>query len=173
MANWISNSRNAQSVDVDMSNGATDVIIASLCLAGADIAVTNWQKRSLQWIAAHDQSIMGRGCVSFDVADLGWTTIDFDAQHRFMLQVVDRALMHHAWDKLPYSPNAEIVDDMLTRIRKLFCEFTIKNCTNDALEWPLAPPTSIDRCAAHGVFMHAHGCPLCNESQARCGDHPE
>ena len=163
MANWISNSRNPNSTDVDMSNGATDAIIAVLCLAGADIATSSWERCVMTWIAAHDQSILGRGCAFFDIADLGWTTADFAIQHAFILSVLDRALAHQGWDKLPYSPNAAIVDGMLSRIRQLVTEFTIEYCDDATLEWPTDPPESDSRCDTHGVFMHAHGCPICND----------
>ena len=163
MANWISNSRNPDSTDVDMSNGATDAIIAVLCLAGADIATTDWERSLMQWIAARDQSVLGRGCAFFDIADFGWTTEDFTNQHAFVLSVMDRALTHHGWDSLSYSPNTEIIDGMLSRIRQLVTEFHVEHCTNSALEWPLDPPETETRCEPHGVFMHAHGCPICND----------
>ena len=163
MANWISNSRNPNSTDVDMSNGATDTIIAALCLAGADIACTDWEQTVMQWIAAHDQSILGRGCAFFDVADLGWSTSNFHSQHEFMLRVLDRALSHQGWDRLSYSPNSEIIDSMLMRIRQLLTEFSIEYCTNSPFAWPLDPPTSFEQCEPHGVIVHAHGCPICND----------
>ena len=146
-----------------MSNGATDAIIAALCLAGADIASTDWERNVMQWIAAHDQTILGRGSAFFDISDLGWTSTDFDAQHTFVLSVLDRALTHRGWDALPYSPNAEIVDGMLTRIRQLVTEFAHDHCDDSPLQWPTDPPSSFDRCDPHGVLMHAHGCPICND----------
>ncbi len=146
-----------------MSNGTTDVIIAVLCLAGADIASSAWERSLMKWIAAHDQSVIGRGCAYFDIGEFGWTTNGFVLQHSFVLSVLDRALAHHGWESLNYSPNGEIVDATLSRIRKLITEFTLENCDDSALEWPIDPPKKETRCESHGVFMHAQGCTICND----------
>ena len=55
-----------------LSNGATDVFISVLLLSGSDLAVSDWEKELIVWLAGTDQSVYGRGCVGFDVGEIAW-----------------------------------------------------------------------------------------------------
>src|SRR5262245_51957100 len=76
MANRIENTR-AGSEPLRLSNGATDVLLSILLLAGSDLATSDWEKSLVVWLAEHDQSVVGGGCVDFDLDEIAWTSTDF------------------------------------------------------------------------------------------------
>lgn len=92
--NLITNERRAGSTPLQMSNGLTSIILDVLVIAGSDLA-TEWEKKIVYWLALHDQSLNGIGCVGFDIEEMGWERDDFDTQKRFILAIIDSALGRH------------------------------------------------------------------------------
>lgn len=93
-------------VDVDMSNGGTEVFVEVMMLAVSALARREWDFRFAARIAGMDQTTMGRGAVGFNLAELDWGANS--AEHiyakDFVLRVADLAIRHHRWDELGYEP---------------------------------------------------------------------
>jgi hypothetical protein len=87
-----------------MQNGATDVFISVLLLAGSDLAETMWEKGFVTWLAGHDQSIFGLGVVGFDIGEIAWDPDRFAEQKAFVLAVIDTSLRRYRWEILDYDP---------------------------------------------------------------------
>ena len=100
-----------------LSNGATDVLLSVLLLAGSDLAATAWEKELVTWLAEHDQALLGRGTIGFDVYEVAWTLSDLAREKAFLLRTVDLASQEHRWDVLCYRP--ALVHEHLARFRPL------------------------------------------------------
>jgi len=146
-----------------MSNGTTDVVLSVLCLAGADIADSRWEKELMVWLAEHDQSIRGLGCVEFDLDELGWSKEAFPQQQHFLYRLIDRAMDHTGWDKLGYTPNEKIVADLLKKVRRIIGQYSPEYIDEQAKEWHSEPLLNFLRCQQHGIYLHAEGCLICND----------
>jgi hypothetical protein len=146
---------------LQLSNGATSVLLSVLLLAGSDLARTRWEIDVVRFFAEKDQAIFGSGMVDFDLDELGWSAADFEAQKRFLLAVVDRALARHRWDALAYDPSYVAAD--LAQLRSMVERFAIgpsDQCLQLELARAADPAT---RCAKHRVYMHVTGCLLCHD----------
>ncbi|MGK5559341.1 hypothetical protein ACSNOI_47875, partial [Actinomadura kijaniata] len=76
-----------------LSNGGTAVFVDVLTLAVSELAENPWDFRFAALLARQDQSVMGRGAVGFDLADLDWgrTPRERAAAKDFVLRVIDLA----------------------------------------------------------------------------------
>ena len=146
-----------------MSNGSTSVFIAVLTLAGADLAVSQWERDVLSWLATNDQSIFGNGCVGFDIAELGWNSHAFSEQKDFLLNLIQRGRNRTGWERLDFQPNENVVNDMLSQFEELLSKFDITRCLNKPLEWIIKPLEQTARCPIHGIYQHQAGCVICND----------
>ncbi len=81
------------------------------------IRSTDWEQDTLVWLASHDQACLGLGMVSFDVADLPWTTDGFADQQAFVLAMIAGAESRAGWERLGYAPREEWVLDRLAQLR--------------------------------------------------------
>jgi hypothetical protein len=70
MSNWICNEK--ANNELELSNGATDVLASVLILAGSDIVTTRWEQELVTWISEHDQSVFGSEVVGFDIDRIAW-----------------------------------------------------------------------------------------------------
>jgi hypothetical protein len=148
-----------------MSNGLTSVLLDVLVIAGNDLATSAWEKRFVYWLAQHDQSRNGLGCVGFDIEEMGWTRGAFDTQQRFVLGVIDSALARYGWDRIPFEPREESVFDSLKRLRELVVELSSEQLgspPDDAWVPAELPPGG--RCEVHRVYLHETGCIICNDA---------
>jgi hypothetical protein len=93
-------------VQVDMSNGGTDVFVEVMMLAVSALARHEWDFRFAARIARMDQTTMGRGVVGFDLAEFDWgaNPAERNAAKDFVLRGTDLALRRHRWDELGYEP---------------------------------------------------------------------
>src|SRR6476620_11814219 len=97
-----------------MSNGMTDVLLDVLTAAGTVLAESDHQRDLVVWLSAHDQSLFGRGCVGFDVTELPIKNLSEDRD--FLVAAAVAATRDHiGWPTLGYEPNAEWVEDCLSR----------------------------------------------------------
>lgn len=108
---------------LDLSNGATQVFVEVLTLAVSALAEQEWEYRFAALLALQDQSVMGRGAVGFDLAELDWGGC---AEERgrakdFVLRVVDLAARRHRWDELGYEP--PYAETYLRRFREIVAGF--------------------------------------------------
>lgn len=162
--NWVSNDKNPTSKDVDMSNGLTDVVMAALCLAGADIAGSEWERGLMVWLAEHDQAVRGRGWAFFDIDEMGWTRSDFPRQRHFVFRVLDRAIRQTGWEKLNYAPNVQRIVGRLEGIRRLVSEYPPPDAGGETSgRGADQRAAGFGRYPTHGIYLHAHGCLICND----------
>lgn len=160
MSNWIGNEKANEKLE--LSNGATDVLVSVLILAGSDIANTPWEQELVTWISEHDQSVFGSGVVGFDIDQIAWRRPDFAAQKAFVLQMVDLALARRRWDALSYDP--PYAQDHLTKFRLLVDAYVI-TMIDEETDWEWRqPPESLTMCPKHQVFIHSNGCQICHDA---------
>src|SRR5215813_8151203 len=122
MANRFSNKKADDSFKIP--NGATDVLLSVLLLAGSDLAQTPWEKEFITWLAGHDQGTFGLGMVGFDLDEIAWDPDRFVEQKAFLLRVIDTALQRHRWEILDYDPPYVHID--LAKLRDLIESYTIE-----------------------------------------------
>ena len=164
MGNTITSEHVPGSASLHMSNGLTSVVTDMLVLVGCDRAQTDWERKFVYWLVCHDQSRIGSGVVGFDVAQMGWTRDDFEAERRFVLELVDAAIAKRGWERLPYSPREDWALDALGQLRTLVSAFTadaIGKVRED--DWVPAELPLHGTCEVHGVYLHEVGCIICND----------
>ena len=151
-----------------ISDLGTNVLISVLVLAGSALAETETQKQLIVWLAEHDQFI-GEGFVGFDLSDMPWNPETFDADRKFMVQVVDAASVRTGWEKLPYAPNEPHLRPMLGWFHKAFMRLKKDDLSPDArADWlsdmePDDPALNgFPRCEKHGCFLTYLGCQVCH-----------
>jgi hypothetical protein len=148
-------------LDVSMSNGSTRVFFDVMALSGSATAVTPWQ----QCLAVHfcDSERHCSGCSGFDLAEVPWTG-DHPAEKECFLQLLDRAIHRHGWDRLHYDP--PLVRDQLLDFRLMLAAFTPRETTGSWMgDWTRPPQVhEVDRCVRHQVFQGEFGCRLCDVS---------
>ena len=162
MGNIITAEKLGSDAYLQLSNGSTAVLQSVLLLAGSDLAQTLWEIDFMRFIADRDQDIFGLGMVGFDLADIAWTSLGFDEQKAFVLQVIDRARARHRWDVLTYDP--PFVSDSLDRLRALLQRWLVEHIAEHAT-WDLWAPTDLpSKCTQHAVYLNAHGCLICHDA---------
>ncbi|TSC32884.1 hypothetical protein [Corallococcus sp. Z5C101001] len=166
MGDHITNERVPGAPYVHASNGLLATFFDVLTLAATAHARTPWELRLALWLAESDQSVMGLGMVGFDVSELGWTAEDFDAQKRFLLEILDAASAREGWERLPFALDAASpVVALLGKVREMVEQFpreAIPTSNAKPWRWPEGPPNH-GLCELHHVYLHAAGCILCNE----------
>lgn len=162
MGNLILNAKAPGQPYLQLSNGAMSVLITTLVLSGSDLAATSWQQACITWLAEHDQAVFGLGVVGFDVDEIAWTEAEFAQQHTFVLRVIERAIHKHRWSVLDYDP--PFVQADLQDLRQIIQQYqrSFIDCEKD-WSWYAAPDRFI-KCPRHQVYMHAHGCVICNDT---------
>jgi hypothetical protein len=163
MANRISFDLKPDLTPLRMSNGLTSVLISVLAIALSDLARSNDQARLAVWIAGRDQSVFGSGCVGFDVTEIPWSTAALAAEKQFMLSAIEAAKNKTGWNKLMFEPNVEWALESLSKFAELISELT-EDCVQVAIPEQHAV-VSFERCDFHEVYLHEHGCVLCNEQR--------
>lgn len=147
---------------LNLSNGATDVLLSVLLLSGSDLATTEWEKELIIWLAEHDQYLYGRGVVGFDIDEIAWSTQDFDRQKAFFLKTIDLALQRHRWEVLDYDP--PYAHEYLVTLRRLVEKYTVEMIVSTK-QWDwFVEPEHLSKCPEHNVYIHANGCLICHDS---------
>lgn len=155
-----------------LQNSATDTFLAVLILSGSALAETDWEKATVVWLAAHDQSIIGRGVVGFPINEMGWTRESFDSQKQFVLRMIDGAMLEPQWDAIGFEPElaaavAQWLLPTLAQFRGLVEEFTVGDVEENpdpgiSRDWIAEECHGYPQCPKHGVYLHHSGCILCN-----------
>ena len=147
---------------LQLSNSATQVLLDVLTISASDLATTQWEKRFAVWVAEHDQTIRGLGIAGFDVDEIGWTVDEFENQKVFTLKAIDMALQEHRWNTLPYSLNSPTgMKEQIKKFRGLVEAFNLQ-FIDRANSWLLDGEYTPNFCQKHQVYMHEHGCIICN-----------
>ncbi|HEY1166994.1 MAG TPA: hypothetical protein VGE90_17585, partial [Chitinophaga sp.] len=108
-----------------MSNGLSSVFIETICLAGSDIAVEEYQQDIMIWFSQRDWMILGMGFEGFDIVEIIWDKENFHAQQKFILKVIDLAIEKTNWDLLNYTPG-EMIFATLTDFKHMIHDFYIE-----------------------------------------------
>lgn len=159
MANTIG-SQHSSDTRVQLSNGSMSVLMSVLLLAGSELAESDWEQRFVAWLARRDQSIVGLGMVSFDLADIPWTAA-WEGEKAFALRVIDLAHTGHRFADLHYDP--PFVKDQLASLRALVETMNAAVATASAGEVFEDAELPVPRCELHDVYAHGYGCLLCGE----------
>ncbi|MFC7893812.1 hypothetical protein [Streptomyces sp. NPDC057381] len=148
--------------DLYLSNGGTAVFVDVLTLAVSALAGGPWDHRFAALVAMQDQSMMGRGAVGFDLADLDWgaTSEERAAAKAFVLKVLDLAARRHRWEELDYEP--PFAEGYVRRFREIVAAFDPADADpDDAL-----PDTPLMACCVrHRVLSglpYWEGCVFCH-----------
>ncbi|MGW0733049.1 hypothetical protein [Streptomyces sp. NPDC002851] len=93
-------------MELDLTNGGTEVFVETLTLAVSDLAEEPWHYRFAALLTRQDQNVMGRGVVGFRLEDIDWgSTIEQQARAKdFVLRATSLALRRHRWEELGYEP---------------------------------------------------------------------
>jgi hypothetical protein len=147
--------------DVKLSNGLTDVFLALLQFPLSDLAADPWQRALAQWVAWHDQNLVGAGTVGFDLDEIAWDSADFPAQRAFLLRAIDAALDGHRWSETCYEP--AVVAPQLRAYRAVVDAFTPAPGTPANYAWPTADDIET-LCPVHRIHCSDLGhCRVCED----------
>jgi hypothetical protein len=145
-------------VDLDLTNGGTDVFFDVLTLAGCALAETPWQQNLVLRFA--DGHRAGRGTDGFDLREVPWTE-DWRAERAFFLRVVDTAARRYGWDRLRYDP--PFASAYMAEYHGMLDGYRPRPV--EAPEWGdwRTPPTPelLARCPKHDLYEGEYGCRLC------------
>ncbi len=155
-----------------MSNEGTSVFIAILVLSGSRIANSEREKELVVWLAEHDQAVVGRGTVGFDISEMPWTKDHFIQEKEFILKVIDGALSKLGWNVLNYEPNEEVIHHYLNKFKALILDFDEKYIDESSYtEWieliddeMCGIPNGFPKCPIHDTYLHFGGCVVCHDS---------
>lgn len=165
MANTFTNIK-ANIEKIQMSNGATSVFIETFCLAGADLAIEDYQKDIMIWFGEHDWDIMGIGMLGFDISEIIWNKQEFDNQKKFILDVIDSIFQKTNWKYLSYSPNEDFLFSKLVEFRKMIQLFKSEMIEQNIQDYETSDFTGetnkYDKCLKHKIYKHYDGCVICN-----------
>ncbi|POX49634.1 hypothetical protein C3489_24230 [Streptomyces sp. Ru71] len=146
-----------------LSNGGTEVFVEVLTLAVSALARRPWEYRFAALVALQDQSVMGRGTVGFDLADIDWgdSAAERDAAKDFVLRVLALAARRYRWEELGYEP--PYAPAYLRRYREIVEGF---EPAGDKPEAGVLPEGGVVACCvAHRVFSalpYWEGCVFCH-----------
>lgn len=148
-----------------MNNGLTAAFFSVISIAASMQAETDHEILLATWIASHDQGAFGRGVVDFDLSEIPWSNHAFESDKQFMLSVASVALNRCGWDRLNYKPKEESVFVCLEQFRSMLGEFSREHVLPpEEVEWLFGEkPTRFEQCEKHRVYLHSHGCVLCND----------
>jgi hypothetical protein len=158
--------------DISLSNARTDVFLALLQFALSDLATEPWQLAVAQWVAWHDQNLVGAGTVGFDLDEFVWDHDAFPAQQAFLLRAVDAALAGHRWAETCYEP--ALLEPHLRDYRAIVAAFTPAPTptTPSNYGWPEADELDT-RCPVHRVHCSDLGrCRVCVDCGESTGPTP-
>jgi hypothetical protein len=148
--------------EAEMSNGLTSVVISVLCLGAASVATDDREREIATWLGSRDQGVFGLGMVGFDLEQMPWSQASFEVERAFVLRAIDAAKAKTGWDRLDYPPHEESVFASLDKFRSLAAAFVPEHIRAET-GWLGDRPERWETCATHGVFVHAHGCAICND----------
>ena len=160
MANYVEYSARPDLPGVTMSNSVTSAFISVLAIASTRLAVSPTQKRLAAWLAGRDQSVLGLGCVGFDLVDLPWRPETFPEDKGFLIAATAGAQDQLGWDVLGYTPDTATFLTKLGAFRQLLEQLAM----SDLLPSETDNIEPFTKCQKHGVYLHSGGCVICNDS---------
>lgn len=165
MANTITNKK-VNDEYLGMNNGLTSVFISTMCLSGVEIAKEKFEKDILIWFAQHDQAVMGRGTVGFDVSEMIWDKNIFSNQKTFIIETINGALEEKNWHLLDYNPKKEWIFESLEIFKRMISAYESKHIDKECQEEIFEFDDNIKKyktCELHKIYTHFAGCVICND----------
>lgn len=186
MGNRITHPKYEALGSIKMSNGLTDVFLAALIVSGSRLASKLDEMKFVLWLAMHDQSVLGRGTVGFDLSELPWNFENFEAEKSFVLSVIEDAHENLGWGVFEFGIHPEFFRGDLEQLRMLVLnldlidvkaekkpyqkEFLYEGSTietsSSRLEsqfiCELEKLPQFSKCSIHGVIKSEFGCFICN-----------
>jgi hypothetical protein len=108
----------------------------------------------------------GIGMVGFDLGHLAWSRNPFDAQHSFLIKILDAALAEPMWNRLPYE--SLFIESYIQDLRILVSSlksFDMIESHKPPANWPWSTIDEIQsKCEHHKAYPGDYGCLLCNEA---------
>ena len=163
MGNLITNKSIGQEDHLNISNGSMSVLISSLALSGSYLAKNENEIEFMTWIVSRDQGILGMGTVGFDLQDMPWSENEaiFNKQKAFLLSVIQRVKSGVDLNALRYKP--KFLQQNIEAFEKMISSFLYSHIKKEnTLVW-MPPKEKQLKCEEHGVFLHEHGCVVCND----------
>jgi hypothetical protein len=115
------------------------------------------------WFASHDQGVFGLGLVGFDMSEMPFRAESLVADRTFVLEVIEAAESKVGWGSLGYCPHEEWVFDRLEKFRKMVRAIDVADIAAPLEDATLQTVERFDRCSWHGIYLHRHGCVICND----------
>lgn len=165
MANIIEYRNRPDLADLHMSNGLTSMFIYVMVLAASSLAANVRQAQLAAWLASRDQSLLGGGIVGFDLEDMPWLSDGFLEDQQFLIASVDAALKRKGWERINFAPKEDWVFESLAQFRALLAAFSPQHVTPaQEQDLPFGQELPLPAlCTLHRVYLHAHGCVICND----------
>jgi len=170
MGNSIVNSVTKQIVG--FSNSVTDCLYCGILIEGSVIAVNNWEKRFMTYLADKNQNVVGLGIVGIDLIDLEWSKLYFKEQKDFLLKIVHDSRINKSYNKYVFQLKEDIGNRMLNDIENLIIELNENQISENSFRFYSEPPESeFEMCNIHGVYMNylnvdrKHRCLLCSNDE--------
>ena len=156
-------------LDLDLSNGGTEVFVEVMMLALSALAGDEWDFRFAALIARQDQYVMGRGAAGFDLEDVDWgsTPTERARAREFVLRTIDLALARHRWEDLGYE--APFAAEHLWRFRRMVEAFDPVGVVPAPGAFPARDEVVVAFCLRHRVLAPLRwysACVLCGSRAA-------
>lgn len=160
MTNYVTCEAQEQIPDLWMSNSVTSTFISVMCLATSRLATTKNQQRLAVWLGGRDQTVLGLGCVGFDLAELPWRAETFTHDREFLIFSTSQARAQLGWHVLSYTPDTPEFHAKLAAFQNMLERFALVQGLPDELK----SPETFTKCQKHDVFRHDLDCVVCNDS---------
>jgi len=173
-----------------MSNGLTDIFIATIGQSGSHLAGTDDEKNFIIWLLTRDQDFLGHGTVGFNLCEMPWSLSNCHQGRTFLLNVAAGVKKRIGWDHLPYDPNEDLLFPCIDSLSSMLETFGIDDVDERyRLEWIKAGNPSyrighgewaaqsgfcdwVDdgsgqeiagyaKCPVHELYLTCFGCLLC------------
>ena len=164
MGNLIVGKQHPTKLCVSMNNSSTEVVISLLSMAASDLSSTRSEMDLSVAISARDQSLLGQGCVGFDIRGLPWsrTEIEFNADKNYFSQVIGLASSGYGAERLKYEPGLDLINPIFKDFNKLLEGMEFEDVCEYEIDRTLIPEFPYEKCNKHVCYKHLEGCVICN-----------
>jgi hypothetical protein len=187
MGNRITHPKYGTLGSIKMSNGLTDVFLATLIVSGSHLASKPNEIYFVLWIAMHDQSVLGVGTVGFDLSELPWNFENFEQEKSFLLGVIEDAHKELGGGIFEFGThpeflrgdleqlrmlvlNLDLIDAKAKKKQKIRKTFLYEGSTTETAASRLESQFICElekfpvhsKCSTHNVFVSEFGCFICN-----------
>jgi hypothetical protein len=152
-----------KSLGFHMSNSSTSIFHATLALELSEFATSDREKEIALWFCTRDYPCFGSNLAGFALHEIPWPHQTFDSAKAFVLKVVKSAIDGKTWRKLGTSVTEGDALAHLNEFRALVEAFSSDDVKEESsISWKAERPETVEKCTQHKVYLHWHGCILCN-----------